>query len=70
MALPSAGLTEVDLLILRASEQGLVFPPDVKRWALLAWAAEALDLKRTDPRTFERDGFRDVTRKHFPTSNP
>jgi hypothetical protein len=70
MALPSVGLTEVDLLIMRASEQGLAFPADVKRWALLAWAAEALQLKRDDLRSFERDGFRELTRRHFPTSNP
>jgi hypothetical protein len=70
MAIPNVGLTQVDQLILRASELNLQFPADVKRWALLAWAAEALELQRTDPRAFERDGFRALTRRHFPTSNP
>lgn len=70
VALPTVGLTEVDTLITRAGELGLSFPADVKRWALLAWAAEALDLKRTDPARFARDGLREVTRRHFPTVNP
>jgi len=70
MALPSSGLTEVDTLILRASEQNLSFPPDVKRWQLLSWTSEALDLIPTDPRAFERGGFRAIPRRHFPTSNP
>lgn len=70
MALPAVGLTEVDRLISRASEHGLKFPEGIARWAILAWAAEALELQRTDPTRFGRDGFREVTRRHFPTVNP
>lgn len=70
MPLPSVGLTEVDTLITRAAEIKLAFPPDVKRWALLAWAAEALELKRSNPTAFERGGLREITRRHFPTANP
>lgn len=70
MALPTVGLTEVDTLITRAGELQLSFPPNVTRWQLLAWAAEALELKRQNPTAFERDGFRQVTRRHFPTTNP
>lgn len=70
MQAPSVGLTEVDRLIMRAIELHLTFPPDVKRWALLSWAAEALQAQRTDARAFERDGLREITRRHFPTANP
>ena len=70
MALPSVGLTEVDTLIMRANELGLKFPPDVKRWALLAWAAEALELKRSNPAEFDRGGFAAITKRVFPTANP
>ncbi len=70
MALPNVGLTEVDRLIMKASELGLKFPDGVKRWQLLAWAAEALEMQRTDPAGFARDGLREVTKRHFPTSNP
>lgn len=70
MPLPTVGLTEVDTLITRAGELQLAFPPDVKRWTLLAWAAEALELKRQNPTAFERGGFRDITRRWFPSSNP
>lgn len=70
MALPSSGLTEVDRLILTATHRGLAFPADVKRYSLLAWAAEALELQRRDPADFDRDGLRRITRAHFPTANP
>jgi hypothetical protein len=70
MPTPTVGLTEVDTLITRAIELGLKFPPDVKRWALLAWAAEALELKRQNPASFERDGLRAITKRVFPTVNP
>lgn len=70
MPLPSSGLTEVDRLIMKTAERGLVFPPDVKRYQLLAWAAEALELQRRDPADFERDGLSRITRQHFPTVNP
>lgn len=70
MALPSSGLNEVDKLILRASELGLAFPADVKRWQLLNWASEALELQRRDATAFARDGFRAITKEHFPTVNP
>lgn len=70
MALPNAGLKEVDKLILRASELGLGFPADVKRWQLLNWASEALELQRRDSTGFTRDGFRAITKEHFPTANP
>ncbi len=69
MALPSVGLREVDLLILRAAELGLAFPPDVKRWVLLNWASAALELQRRDATAFARDGFRNITKEHFPTVN-
>ena len=69
MALPHAGLTEVDRLILKAAELGLKFPADVKRWQLLNWAAEALELQRRDATRFERDGLRELTKQHFPTAN-
>ena len=67
--MPSTGLTEVDKLIMRAQELGLAFPADVKRWQLLNWAAEALELQRRDPTAFTRDGFRSITKEHFPTVN-
>jgi hypothetical protein len=70
MALPAVGLIEVDKLILRAVELGLKFPPDVKRWQLLNWAASALELQRQDPTAFARDGLRKLTREMFPTANP
>lgn len=70
MPAPSVGLTEVDRLIMRAIELHLAFPPDVKRWALLAWAAEAIALQRSDPTKFARDGLREITKRHFPTANP
>lgn len=67
---PSAGLREVDALILRTIELGLTFPAGVKRWQLLNWASEALALQRQDPAAFARDGLRAITREHFPTVNP
>lgn len=67
---PTVGLTEVDRLVTTAIEQNLKFPPGVTRWQILAWAAEALELKRTDPTKFQRDGLREVTRRNFPTVNP
>lgn len=70
MAAPTVGLTEVDKLITRAIELGLTFPPGVTRWQLLAWAAESLDLKRSNATEFERGGFTLITRRHFPTTNP
>ena len=70
MALPTVGLTEVDTLITHAGELGLGFPPGVKRWALLAWAAESLELKRQNPTEFERGGFAAITKRSFPTVNP
>ena len=69
MALPSAGLKEVDALILKAVELGLAFPLGVKRWELLNWASEALELQRRDSTAFQRDGFRKITMEHFPTAN-
>ena len=71
MAIPTVGLTEIDTLILRASEQGLAFPADVKRWALLAWAAEELELQRNQPTDFARGGFRRVWEEWFgPKATP
>lgn len=70
MALPSTGLNEVDRLITRAQELHLAFPADVKRWQLLNWASEALELQRRDSTAFARDGFRRITKEHFPTANP
>lgn len=67
---PSAGLREVDALIMRAIELGLAFPADVKRWQLLNWASEALALQRQDPTAFARDGLRAITKEHFPIANP
>jgi hypothetical protein len=68
MPLPSTGLTQVDRLILRAAELGLPFPPDVKRWQLLTWAAEARELERSDPTRFQRGGFAEIHARHFPTA--
>lgn len=70
MALPSSGLNEVDKLIMRAAELGMGFPADVRRWQLLNWASEALELQRRDSTAFARDGFRKITKEHFPTANP
>ena len=70
MPTPTVGLTEVDRLIMQAIDLGLKFPADVKRWALLAWAAEALELKRQNPTAFERGGLREITKRVFPTANP
>lgn len=70
MTEPRTGLNEVDKLILRAQELGLKFPTDVKRWHLLNWASEALELQRRDSTAFARDGFRKITKEHFPTVNP
>lgn len=70
MALPAVGLKEVDKLIMRAAELGLNFPADVKRWQLLNWASESLELQRRDSTAFARDGFRNITKEHFPTVNP
>lgn len=69
MADPRTGLSEVDKLIMRAQELGLKFPADVKRWELLNWASESLELQRRDSTTFTRDGFREITKEHFPTVN-
>lgn len=69
MATPSVGLKEVDALILKAVELGLGFPDGVKRWQLLNWASEALELQRRDSTAFQRDGFRNITKEHFPTAN-
>lgn len=66
MAIPTVGLTEVDRLIMTAIERGLRFPEGVKRWQLLAWAAEQLEVRRTDPARWERDGMREVHLRHFP----
>lgn len=62
------GIAEVDKLILAAIEQGLTFPVATPRWKILAWAAEALELRRTDPARFARDGLRAVHAAHFPTA--
>lgn len=59
------GISEVDKLILLAIEQGLSFPVATPRWKILAWAAEALELRRTDPARFARDGLRQVHSDHF-----
>ena len=68
MPAPTVGLGEVDRLIQTAMERGYTFPPDVKRWALLAWAAEALDAKRTDLVSYERTDLERITEEHFPGS--
>jgi len=65
---PTVGLAEVDRLIQSAMERGYIFPPGVKRWALLAWAAEAIGAKQTDLRSFERTDFERITEEHFPGS--
>lgn len=65
---PHVGLHEVDRLIEAAAEQQWVFPTGVKRWALLAWAAEALQAKRDDPTSFARGEFGAITERHFPGS--
>lgn len=62
---PPIGIAEVDKLILAAIEQGLTFPAGGARWKVLAWAAEALELRRTDPARFARDGLRQVHEAHF-----
>lgn len=67
--LPSAGIAEVDRIILLAADAGFSFPVGVQRWQLFAWAAESLELQRNDPTAFTRGGFKDVTRRHFPTTN-
>lgn len=63
---PRVGLAEIDRLILAAAERGYTFPVGTKRWALLAWAAEMLDAKRTDEVTFNRSDFERITEAHFP----
>lgn len=63
---PHVGLQEVDKLIMLAMERGYVFPAGVKRWQLLAWAAEAVDARRTNPASFERGDFAELTERHFP----
>jgi hypothetical protein len=65
---PHVGLAEVDRLIQLAMERAYKFPAGVKRWQLLAWAAEALDAKRTDPQTYERTELERITEAHFPRS--
>ena len=70
MAEQQTGLTEVDSLLLTAKHRGLNFPAAVTRWELLAWAAQALELKRTNPASFERDGLRELTERLFPDVNP
>lgn len=65
---PHVGLAEVDRLIQLAMERGYKFPAGAKRWQLLAWAAEALDAKRTDPQTYERTELERITAHHFPGS--
>ena len=65
---PTVGLVEVDRLILTAMERGYVFPPGVKRWALLAWAAEAVEAKQRDATTYERTELARITEEHFPGS--
>lgn len=66
MATPTVGLTEVDKLILRAVEKGLTFPDGVRRWQLLAWAAEQLEARRVDPGRWERQGMAEIHARHFP----
>lgn len=66
VAMPSTGLQDVDLLIVTAIHQGLVFPDDVTHWQLLAWAAEALEMRRQQPEAWARDGLEIVTNRHFP----
>lgn len=63
---PRVGLAEIDRLILLAAERGYTFPAGVKRWALLAWAAEAIDARRTDEAVFNRSDFERITEAHFP----
>ena len=70
MTEPRTGLSEVDKLIMRAQELGLKFPAGVRRWELLNWASESLELQRRDSTAFARDGFRTITKEHFPTANP
>lgn len=64
------GIAEVDKLVMLAIEQGLTFPPAGARWKVLAWAAEAMELRRTDPARFARDGLRAVHAAHFGPSTP
>ena len=63
---PTVGITAVDQLIQTALHRGLYFPPAVKRWQLLAWAAEALEARRINPAAWDRDGLREITTRHFP----
>ena len=65
---PHVGLAEVDRLIMLAMERGYRFPAGAKRWAFLAWAAEALDAKRTDAQAYERTELALITERHFPGS--
>jgi hypothetical protein len=64
---PRVGLAEVDKIILLALEKQLTFPVGTSRWRILAWAAEALELRRNDPARFARDGLRDLHAQHFPS---
>lgn len=65
----AVGISEVDKLIMLAIEQGLSFPAGQPRWKILAWAAEAMELRRTDPAKFQRDGLRTVHAAHFGAVN-
>jgi len=65
---PTVGLAEVDRLIMTAAERGYVFPPGVKRWALLAWAAEAVEARQRDAAAYERTDLERITEEHFPGS--
>lgn len=67
---PRVGLAEVDKIILLALEKKLTFPPGTSRWRILAWAAEALEMKRNDPARFARDGLRELHAQHFPSQQP
>jgi len=67
---PRIGISEVDKLLMLAIEQGLAFPPASARWKILAWAAEAMEMRRTDPARFARDGLRQTHEEHFGPSPP
>lgn len=60
------GIDAVDRMLLRALDQGLMFPPSTSRWRLLAWAAESAELERRNPTDFQRAGFRRIFQEHFP----
>jgi len=67
-AAANVGIAEVDKLIQLAIEKGLTFPVGTARWKILACASEAMEMRRTDPARFARDGLRQIHAEHFPST--